>query len=349
VRKTHNWGFLFGETGGGKTHSMTQNAQPAQAPADGDVTQAPEAGLEGQAQPATPSTPADGADPGGDGQTPGPDPIEQLATELGWNPNHAGPGAVDARTYILRSREINDGLSKRVRNMSKEMAALREGIDTVRWTAEQSAKREVSRLKAELADVKAQKDAALGADVVDPAAIRRYDSRIEELQATVQQQDAKPPEPAKPASTPEFDDWLDDNKWYATDADLQQYANNLSHLPEYQAMSYAMRLDRVAAAVKTQFPDRFKATPAPSAQPASEPATDPSTPSPSSSAGAAVSPSRQRPKPTKTVKATADDLSFHERKVGESFVSMGIYKDLNDYAQKLAEKEHADKTGGPKW
>ena len=32
--------------------------------------------------------------------------VEEIATQIGWNPNHTGEEAVDAATFIIRGREI---------------------------------------------------------------------------------------------------------------------------------------------------------------------------------------------------------------------------------------------------
>jgi hypothetical protein len=331
VHKPHNWGFSFWKTGGTKP-KMTQQADDKQTtdPAGTqDGTQAPE------------------VDPqvGGDDQIP--DRVVELAQRMGWNPDYNGENAVDAETYILRGREINDGLSKRVRSLSKEITALRDGIDTIKWSAEQQGKREVARLRAEITTLKAERDAALNAEIVDPAAIRKFDAQIDHLQeAATQQEIAKPPQVQHNEGNAVFEQWVDRNSWYERDNDMQQWANNLSHDPAYQALPYPARLERISMEAQRVFPDKF-----PKAK-AKEPAQtlDPQTSQSHSSAVAPVSPSRQRAAPkAKTAKATADDLSFHERKAGESFVAMGFYKDLNEYAQKLAEHEAAAHQGGHQW
>jgi hypothetical protein len=299
------------------TQQTTQAAEPATGD-DGVVTQQAEPSVQAQDQAAD--------DAGEPAQAAEPDAVSQLAMELGWNPEFAGPEAVDARTFILRSREINDRLSKRVRGMSKELSALREGVDTIRWSVEQQSKQEISKLKAEISSLKTRRDQALTAGEADQ--VRQYDAQIEALQAATVPPE-RPPVPTT-AGSPVFDTWVEHNTWYETDTQLQQYADNLSRQPEYQAMPYELRLDRVATAVKGHFPDRFKRPGAPA----------PSTNAPpvASAAVAPVSPSRQRAKPSAKAKVTAADLSYDQRRVGEDFVSMGVYKSLDEYAQQLAAK-----------
>ena len=45
--------------------------------------------------------------------------IEDLATQLGWNPNFQGEGAIDASTYILRSKDIQESMKNHNKDLKK--------------------------------------------------------------------------------------------------------------------------------------------------------------------------------------------------------------------------------------
>lgn len=271
------------------------------------------------------------------------DPVAELATELGWNPDYTGANAKSAREYILESRRIQDDLSERLRGLkrstSRELAAMRDGIDTIKWSMEQENKRNVDRLQAEIADLKAKRRTAVQDGEVDT--VEAFDQQIESRQNAVRAAEAKPPTPRQPAADPAWDEWVPQNQWYNTDADLKQYADNLSQMPAYLALPFDKRLDRIAAAVRQMFPDKFTKTPKPGAN--ANPTSDPPPPaSPHSAAAVApVSPSHHRARPKGKTSATAADLSYEERQAGEAFVGQGLFKSLDEYAQKLAEHEAA--------
>ena len=242
-------------------------------------------------------------------------PIEELAKEIGWNPDFAGDNAVDAKTYILRGRDIQDSLNKRVSNLSKELTAVKEGVEVVRWSAEQSRKQEVDRLKAEIKDLKARRREAIQDGDAD--AVEAFDGKIKAHENAVK----GVPAPKPNGSPPEFDEWVKDNKWYLENNEMQRYANALHKTPEYQALlqaSYPRMLKKIEAAVKKEFPEAFP--------------TEKKDPPP------AVSGTTQRVSKKTKQAATAKDLSYEQKKTGTDFVNMGIYKNLDEYAKDLQER-----------
>lgn len=256
------------------------------------------------------------------------DPIEAVAMKLGWKPNFQGDGAVDAETFILRSRDINSSLNKTVHNLRKDLDAMREGVEVVKWTTEQAHKREIARLNGEISDLKAQRKQAIEAGNV--AAVEQYDQQIAARETAAKEE--KKPEP-KPSNEPhpEFQAWVDANEWYRTDREMNAYAEGLAEHPEVKAaarVSYKRMMNKVTQLVKREFPERFEKPPAEDKDSAADDHSPPAAP---------VTPSRQRAKPSKQ-KVTAADLTFEQKTVGKQFVAQGLFETLDDYAKSLHDR-----------
>jgi polyhydroxyalkanoate synthesis regulator phasin len=246
-----------------------------------------------------------------------PDPVEELAKEIGWNPDFDGENAVDAKTYILRSRDIQSSLNKKVTNLSRELSAVKEGVEVVKWSAEQSRQKEIDRLKAEVSDLKARRREAIKDGDADT--VEAIDGKIKVSEKAMQSEPAPKPATGPP---PEYFDWLEKNQWYSKDPEMTRYADELLKLPEYKAVgaaSYPRLLKKVEKAVKSEFAENFPTEKKPDPAPA-------------------VSGTSQRASKTGKQKSSAKDLSFDQKKIGKEFVAMGIYKDLDEYAANLQEK-----------
>jgi len=255
-------------------------------------------------------------------------PVEDLAQKLGWKPNFKGEGAVDAETFILRSRDINSSLGKTVNSLKKELSAVREGMETVQWNAERSYKGEISRLKTEIAALKSDRRKAIEEGNV--SAVEQYDTRIKDLEKATEETPPKK-EKKEAGPVPEYITWVKDNPWYEEDEEMRVFANVLRETPEYKAVeaaSFSRMLKKIEKAVKKEFVDKF---------PEKE-----DTVSAAVANAAPVTPSRQRAKPPKS-KVTAADLTYEQRNVGKDFVAMGVFKSLDEYAQSLQEKNEGGK------
>ena len=163
-------------------------------------------------------------------------PVEALAQKLGWNPGFKGDGAVDAETFILRSRDINSSLGKTVNSLKKELTAVKEGMEVVQWNAERSYKGEISRLKSEISALKSDRRKAIEEGNV--TAVEHYDTQIKDLEEAA---NTAPPEKKKADAgpVPEYVEWVKDNDWYEKDEEMRVYANVLRDTPEYKALDKA--------------------------------------------------------------------------------------------------------------
>ena len=177
--------------------------------------------------------------------------VEELASQLGWNKDHKGAEAVDAATYILRSKDIQKTMKDHNKDLKNQLTGLNGSIDALKDHNTRVYQADVKKLQGELTRLKAEKKAAV--ELADVARVEMLDQQIEDVQKDI----AEPVKESAPTSNPAYDDWIADNAWYLTDDDMAKYADAV-------ADQYAgAPLDRVYALVRQKvaevFPDKFEA------------------------------------------------------------------------------------------
>lgn len=238
------------------------------------------------------------------------DPVEAVAVELGWNPDFEGDGKVDAKTYILKSREIQDTMREHIKEQKGQLHELSDSVTALKTHNEKVYKAEVTRLKTELEDLRRERREAIEEGDVDK--VDELDERIDGVEESI----TKPDE--KPRSTAEFDAWIADNKWYEEDAELAAYADAIAS--ENRGAPFARVAALVDRKVKEMFPDKF-----PAATPQKQ-----KSPSP-------VEESGTRPQGAKFTKA---DLSEGQKTIMAQFVRQGIMTE-KQYIADIAKTEGA--------
>jgi hypothetical protein len=243
------------------------------------------------------------------------DPVEALAVELGWNPDFDGDGKVDAKTYILKSREIQDTMREHIKEQKRQQQELSESVAALKAHNEKVYKAEVSRLKTELEELKKERREAI--EEGDVTKVEELDERIGGVEKSMTQPETKD----KPRSTAEFDAWIVDNKWYEEDPEMAAYADTIAS--ENRGAPFARVAALVDRKVKEMFPDKFvDSTPATPAKKRS--------PSP-------VEESRARPGAAKFTKA---DLTEGQRAIMSQFVRQGIMTE-KQYIEDIAKTQGA--------
>lgn len=201
-----------------------------------------------------------------------PTEIDVLAREMGWNPDYKGLDRefVDSKTYILRSREIQDTMRSQLRVQGDQIDDLKQtvtsGLDNLRQHQEKVSKAEVAKLKNEITSLKTQKRAAVkdgDADLVD-----ELDEQIEGRQAASHEAGTvipAPPPKTKGAPPPEFAPWVERNPWYKTDLEMTDFADDIvARNPQLKSPeAYARLLKLVDRNMKAEFPDKFEKAPDP--------------------------------------------------------------------------------------
>lgn len=175
---------------------------------------------------------------------------EELALELGWNPNHEGDDAVDARTFILRSRDIQDTMRKTNRESKRQIADMKRGIDNIKDYYRKLDDARTNKMEAEIERLKAQKyDAVEEGDV----------EKVKEIEIKIDEAE-KESEPLmdEDYSNPVFDEWVDDNDWYGKDEDMTDYADAQSKLEKYKGVPPKRVLKMIGESAREMFPDQFE-------------------------------------------------------------------------------------------
>lgn len=230
-----------------------------------------------------------------------PDNIEELAGEIGWRPD----GALSAKEYILKSRDIQDTMRTHIQDQKKQLSELGSSVAELKSHNERVYKAEVSRLEGEINDLKKEKRLAIedgDADKVD-----ELDEQIDGLKVAM----AAPKPEAQSGDNPVLDAWLAENPWYDTDPEMARYANAIAD--QNPGAPYERVLSLAANKVKEMFPDKFEAA-GPPATPGS-PVSKARTPASPVEAGG-----RRAPKAT----FTKADLSSDQLSIMSQFVRQGI-------------------------
>lgn len=248
-----------------------------------------------------------------------PNEVEELAAEMGWNKEYEGDDAVDAKTYILRSRDINRNVSKKLKNVSRELEAMRDGISAIQSKWESDHKQEVDDLKDQIKSLKKERDLAV--EDGDNDRYKLTNDKIEKLETKVEKaSQAKPPQP-KNSPHPEYVKWVEaGNEWYEEDTEMQIWANGLIKSPEYSNLPMKKLLPMLTKKAKEFFPEKFETETKSETKP---------------SAASVASPTK---KPTKPPKAKGSDLSYAQRQAARDFIDAGVVKDFDEYAQMLADQ-----------
>lgn len=180
--------------------------------------------------------------------------IEEIATKIGWNPDFEGPDAVDAVTYILRGKQIQGDLSKRLRTMSKKMEAMEQAVDVIARQGQAAAESKKADVESNIRTLEAQRQAAIGEGDVDK--VRELETQITNLHKSV-------PEPQKqqaPRAPKEYIEWVANNEWYETDPKMRQWADNYydNYLPnEVKALGLDEIYNHITGAAQKVFPSKF--------------------------------------------------------------------------------------------
>ena len=240
--------------------------------------------------------------------------IEKIAQELGWNPDYDGEDGVDAETFIKRSRDIQSGLSKKLKGVSKELAALREGIGALQAHHKSQYEKAVAGHKAEIERLKAEQDEAV--ETGDTETYKKLKKEIAQ-----KEKEAAAPPPDAQAKNPDYVSWIEEgNEWYENDTEMQTWANSLIASPEYKALPYKRLLSKLTKTAKDMFPDKFEQEPEPEAP----------------KVVSKVSPTT--PKAAKKRSASSQDLTYEQKQIARDFIEQGVIKNMDEYAQMLENK-----------
>lgn len=177
--------------------------------------------------------------------------VKDIATQLGWREEFIGADAVDAATYILRSKDIQKSMSQHNKDLKGQLNALDGSVDALKKHNETVYKAEVKRLNGEINSLKAERRAAI--ELADVGKVEEIDSQIDDIQKDI---DDSKPEITQKTDNPVYDEWLEENEWYTDDDEMAKFADTVAQ--QYVGAP----LERIYALVRNRveevFPDRFE-------------------------------------------------------------------------------------------
>lgn len=181
--------------------------------------------------------------------------IVELATQLGWKPNHDGENYVDAKTYILRSREIQDSMRDHNKDLKQQLQTIQGSVEALKEHNERVYKAEVSRLQGEVDRLRKERKAAI--EMADVDKVDELDKEIGTIEKTL----SSPKPKSAPATNPVYDEWVQENQWYLTNNEMAAYADQVAQ--QYAGAPLKRLYPLVRQKVAEVWPEMFeKQTPA---------------------------------------------------------------------------------------
>lgn len=237
--------------------------------------------------------------------------IEQLAVEIGWNPDYEGDDAKTADEFIRDGREIQNTMRDGWRTDRKKIDQLTGKLNEMNGTIEQMSSHFKRAIENERAEARVAYN-KLKAERKDAIADGDAD-RVDEIEMQMQVEQQKTVVPEEPTIDPETRKWLKKNEWFNEDEDLQALAIGLE--------KSGVPLDEITDRVKKLFPDHklFRGT-----KPEKKPPVSPVE-------GGGKPPAKSRA--TMSVK----DLTAPERAAMNDFISQGLYKNEKEYLKAVSE------------
>lgn len=180
--------------------------------------------------------------------------IEEIATQLGWNPNFQGEGAVDASTYILRSKDIQESMKNHNKDLKKQLSNLQGSVDALKEHNERVYRAEVKRMETEIATLKKQKLEAI--ELADVSKVEEIENQIEGIQSDIADVKKKDANNSQDSTNTVYAEWVKDNQWYVDDDVMAQYADTVAKQYEGAPIDRVFKL--VTIKVKEVFPEKFE-------------------------------------------------------------------------------------------
>jgi hypothetical protein len=180
-------------------------------------------------------------------------PAELQAREQGWVPKDEYQGEehkwVDAGEFLRRGE-----LFKKIEDQSKQLKDVKKALaDMAKLNAdirEHEYGRALAALKEQKKTALADGDADALIDIDEKIAAVREEQRELKAAPTPQVGDSG-------EAHPEFQQWVAQNQWYATNAPMKAFADRLGQELQASGNSPSEVLRKVAQAVREEFPKRF--------------------------------------------------------------------------------------------
>lgn len=147
---------------------------------------------------------------------------ESEAKQQGWNPNHKGDNAVDAKTFVEKGERIVPLLQAKSNRQQIEIDQLKRSNKEFGEYHKQQREKDQAENKRLIAELETKRAAAVTEG--DGAAFVQTDRQIRDLE----QQQQEVPIQQSNGLDPTAQDWLSENQWYNTNERLQIYADGVA-------------------------------------------------------------------------------------------------------------------------
>jgi hypothetical protein len=186
---------------------------------------------------------------------------EELAVEMGWNPDREalGDAFVDAKVFIKRAQEIQRTQGRTIRDQTRKIDRMLTATKSLEAHYERVAAARQQEFDEKIANLKTERKAAIAEN--DPAKVDALDARIDTIK------DAKAKDAATIAVAPDaapdaiLDDWVAANPWYKNDTPLRAYAHTRAKVYGLSEITddaeYQATLNIIGSEVKEKYPDKF--------------------------------------------------------------------------------------------
>lgn len=237
--------------------------------------------------------------------------VELEAMEQGWRPKDEYQG--DPDRFIEAGEFVRRGeLFAKIDHQNKEMKQMRATMENF---ARHHANVEKAAYDRAIKDLKAQRKAALAEGDVDrfDELDNQIDTVTEERDQFIEKQRSVPQ--AVPEVNPAFSEWVSKNPWYSKDPLLQGAADRFGTQLAKQGVPPLEVLKQVEKKIKEEFPHKFS------------------------------NPNRERPSAVEvpTPRGGSQKSRFapteEQKRIGQSFVRAGAFKDINEYYAELQKME----------
>lgn len=175
--------------------------------------------------------------------------LEQQALELGWQPEEdfkADPKNEGKEWRTAKEFLDRKPLFDKIDGQSKEIKDLRRAVQSL---GQQNKKIEELAYKRALEELKAEKVRAL--EEGEHTQVVQIDEKIADLKA---QQVAQP---QAPTPTEEFQEWVENNKWYVEDREMRSIADGIGLSLHKEGVPPSEIMDQVSQRIKKVFPEKF--------------------------------------------------------------------------------------------
>lgn len=170
--------------------------------------------------------------------------IEDVAREMGWNPEHDGPDKIDAAEFVRRKP-----LFDKIKQQSKELKDIKRMVEKITTTHKQISEAQYRR---GIADAERRMKAAKDTLDVDAYGQALQDKQQLEQAVVAQNTQAELP--------PEVAEWCERNKWF--DADTVMQADALEYREKFVRLNPNAPIKDVLAYVekkiRKEYPEAFE-------------------------------------------------------------------------------------------